>query len=201
MGQSIQKWLEDENNRKLTLAVLTPRNVRGYEMVDELRKRGIEVIDSLLNSTSATRAAASALSEVLRWLAEAHTTSRLSKAYQAWRKTMPLNSEEKPVLERAARQLGSIRRVEDFVAPMPGSDWLENSGLAAQRSGGLRTVIPLPRARPALAGRRRAARRPARPDPGAGLLHRARRPGRGAQDGQPDPPALRRPPGLANRPA
>ena len=99
-------------------------------MVDELRKRGIEVIDSLLNSTSATRAAASALSEVLRWLAEAHTTSRLSKAYQAWRKTMPLNSEEKPVLERAARQLGSIRRVEDFVAPMPGSDWLENSGLA-----------------------------------------------------------------------
>ena len=131
VGQSIQKWLEDENNRKLTLAVLTPRNARGYEMVDELRKRGIEVIDSLLNSTSATRAAASALSEVLRWLAEAHTTSRLSKAYQAWRKTMPLNSEEKPVLERAVRQLNAIRRVEDFVAPMPGSDWLENSGLAA----------------------------------------------------------------------
>ena len=130
VGQSIQKWLEDENNRQLTLAVLTPRNVRGYEMVDELRKRGIEVIDSLLNSTSATRAAASALSEVLRWLAEAHTTSRLSKAYLAWRKTIPLNSEEKPILERAARQLGSIRRVEDFVAPMPGSDWLENSGLA-----------------------------------------------------------------------
>ena len=59
VGQSIENWLKDEANQQLTVAVLTPRNIRGYEVVDELRRRGIEVVDSLLNSTSATRAAAS----------------------------------------------------------------------------------------------------------------------------------------------
>jgi len=130
VGQSIENWLKEEANRQLTVAVLAPRNVRGYEVVDELRRRGIEVVDSLLNSTSATRAAASALSEILRWLAEPHTPGKLSKAYRAWRKSAPSGAESKALVERAARELGALRQVEDFIAPRPENDWLENTRLA-----------------------------------------------------------------------
>lgn len=130
VGQSIENWLKDEANRELTVAVLTPRNLRGYEVVDELRRRGIEVVDSLLNSTSATRAAASALSEILRWLAEPHTPGKLSKAYRAWRKAARSGVESKALVERAARELGGLRQVEDYIAPRPENDWLENTRLA-----------------------------------------------------------------------
>nr|HMN62529.1 ATP-dependent helicase [Anaerolinea sp.] len=130
VGQSIENWLKDEANQQLTVAVLTPRNIRGYEVVDELRRRGIEGVDSLLNSTSATRAAASALSEILRWLAEPHTPGKLSKAYRAWRKTARSGVESKALVERTARELGGLRQVEDFIAPRPENDWLENTRLA-----------------------------------------------------------------------
>ncbi len=130
VGQSIQSWLAKEENKGLTLAVLTPRNTRGYEVVDELRRRGVEVVDSLLNSTSATRAAASALSEILHWLVEPHAPARLSKAYRAWRKAKPPEGEARALIERCARLLTALRRVEDFIAPLPGSDWLGNSRLA-----------------------------------------------------------------------
>ncbi len=130
VGQSVAKWLKDPANQEFTLAVLVPRNARGYEVVDELRRRGVEVVDSLLNSTSATRAAASALSEALSWLSEPHSSSKMSKAYLAWRRRLPLTSEEKALADVAARQLGSIRRVEEYLAPLPGGGWLAESGLA-----------------------------------------------------------------------
>lgn len=129
VANSVANWIKDPANHARTVAVLTPRNVRGFEMVDELRRRGVEVIDSLLNSTSATRAAASTLSEILRWLAEPHSAARLSKAYQSWRKRNALTADEKALAERTARLLHSNGRVEDYLAPLEGGDWLDDPAL------------------------------------------------------------------------
>jgi len=127
VAKSIARWLQDPENQGRTVAVLSSSNNRGFEMVDELRRQGVAVVDSLLNSTQATRAAASALSDLLNWLAEPDSPALLSKAYQAWRKREDLSKDEKAWVARVSRQLQAIRRVEDFLAPQPGSGWPEES--------------------------------------------------------------------------
>ncbi|MFZ5902428.1 MAG: ATP-dependent helicase [Chloroflexota bacterium] len=68
-----------------TIAILVPRNQRGVEVVNELRKRGIEPIE-LISSTSETRAAAGSLSYLLAYLADPQSSRKLSKAYEVWRR-------------------------------------------------------------------------------------------------------------------
>ena len=52
------------------MAVLAPRNERCVELVDELSQRKLEVVDSLLRSSSATRASAGVLANLLRYLSD-----------------------------------------------------------------------------------------------------------------------------------
>ncbi|GAP07633.1 superfamily I DNA and RNA helicase [Anaerolinea thermolimosa] len=127
VAKSIARWLQEPENQGRTVAVLSSNNKRGFDMVDELRRQGVDVVDSLLRSTQATRAAASALSDLLNWLAEPDSPSLLSKAYQAWRTRGDLSKEEKMQIPRVARQLQALRRVEDFLAPQPGSGWPQES--------------------------------------------------------------------------
>ncbi|NCP88656.1 hypothetical protein GW829_14950, partial [bacterium] len=49
-----------EDEQKPTIAVLVPRNNRGIEVIEALKKKNIEVIE-LISSTSTTRAAAGSL--------------------------------------------------------------------------------------------------------------------------------------------
>ncbi len=73
------------DEEKPTIAVLVPRNNRGIEVIDALRKRGIEVVE-LISSTSNTRAAAGSLSILLSYLADPQSARKLSKAYEVWRR-------------------------------------------------------------------------------------------------------------------
>ncbi|MDI6768737.1 MAG: ATP-dependent helicase [Anaerolineales bacterium] len=75
--------LPDE--QKPTIAILVPRNNRGIEVIDALKKRGIETIE-LISSTSNTRAAAGSLNYLLSYLADPQSASKLSKAYRVWRR-------------------------------------------------------------------------------------------------------------------
>ncbi|MCG2739831.1 MAG: UvrD-helicase domain-containing protein, partial [Syntrophaceae bacterium] len=75
--------LPDE--QKPTIAILVPRNNRGIEVIEALKKRGIETIE-LISSTSNTRAAAGSLNYLLSYLADPQSASKLSKAYQVWRR-------------------------------------------------------------------------------------------------------------------
>src|SRR5436190_21054970 len=68
-----------------TIAVLVPRNARGVDVVNELRKRGLEPIE-LISSTSETRAAAGSLNYLLSYLADPQSASKLARAYQVWRR-------------------------------------------------------------------------------------------------------------------
>ncbi|MEO8356233.1 MAG: ATP-dependent helicase, partial [Chloroflexota bacterium] len=73
------------DEEKPTIAILVPRNHRGIEVVEALRKRGVETIE-LISSTSTTRAAAGALNYVLSYLADPQSASKLAKAYQVFRR-------------------------------------------------------------------------------------------------------------------
>ncbi|MGC8856196.1 MAG: ATP-dependent helicase [Anaerolineae bacterium] len=101
---------------KPTIAILVPRNQRGIEVIDALRKRGIEPIE-LVSSTSETRAAAGSLSHVLAYLAQPTSASKLVKAYEVWRRDWRDDPEKHDLLRQATALLHKIEKVEDFVQP------------------------------------------------------------------------------------
>jgi DNA helicase-2/ATP-dependent DNA helicase PcrA len=105
--------------------VLVPRNLRGNEMVDELKRRRIDVVDSLLRTSAATRASAGALTDLLDWLTDPKAPNKLVSAYKAWRRVELRAAETKGLVARAAAELHRLRNVEDFLAPLPDRDWLE----------------------------------------------------------------------------
>lgn len=70
---------------KPTIAILVPRNHRGIEVVEALKKRGVETIE-LISSTSSTRAAAGSLNYLLSFLADPQSPRKLAKAYEVWRR-------------------------------------------------------------------------------------------------------------------
>jgi DNA helicase-2/ATP-dependent DNA helicase PcrA len=129
IAASIQKYLENPQNREKTIAVLVPRNMRGNEMVDELKKKQIDVVDSLLRTSAATRASAGALTDLLAWLTDPKSASKLGAAYKAWRRIELRAPDSKPLIVRSAGYLQGLRFVEDLLAPLPDRDWLEQSGL------------------------------------------------------------------------
>ena len=65
VAASIERWLPEHEDQ--TVAVLVPRNTRGFEAANELKQRGIRYIE-LLRSTHSTRATAGALGNIVRYL-------------------------------------------------------------------------------------------------------------------------------------
>ena len=82
------------DEEKPTVAVLVPRNHRGIEVVEALKRRGVDTIE-LISSTSSTRAAAGALNYLLSFLADPQSASKLAKAYQVFRRDWREKPEEK----------------------------------------------------------------------------------------------------------
>jgi DNA helicase-2/ATP-dependent DNA helicase PcrA len=143
--KSIVKWLPD--NQDKTIAVLVPRNVRGVDVIDALKKHKIEYVEYLA-STSTTRAAAGALGNVVAYLADPTSASKLAKVYQVWRrswrdeeslreevkKTHQASTEEEIASSAETLKVikhhttGLLRKgdeVEAYLSPRPGRDWLE----------------------------------------------------------------------------
>ena len=65
--------------------MLVPRNTRGVEVINALKAKNIEYVE-FLSSTSNTRAAAGALSNLISYLADPQSAPKLAKAYQVWRR-------------------------------------------------------------------------------------------------------------------
>ena len=112
VGASVVEWLH--NHPQDTVAVLAPRNTRAFELVDELRRRKVEPIDSLLRSSSSTRHSAGALGDILKSLAEPQSASRLREAFRAWRGSQVERGQPDPLGENITKLLGKCRQVEDF---------------------------------------------------------------------------------------
>ncbi len=134
---SLARWLPD--NADKTVAVLVPRNTRGVDVINALKTRGLDYIE-FLSSTSTTRAAAGSIANLLAYLSDPQSASKLSKAYQVWRRDWRdeellreavLNADEFADAEelaasgeallkmtrRAAELLRKVRKVEDFISP------------------------------------------------------------------------------------
>jgi DNA helicase-2/ATP-dependent DNA helicase PcrA len=119
---SIAGWLPE--HLESTVAVLVPRNKRGFDLVNELRIRGLAFTDSLLRSTAPTRGAAGALANIIKYLAEPGSARMLATGYEVWRREAWKDEEEKPQFERVKRQINKCRQVEDYLWPRAGNDWL-----------------------------------------------------------------------------
>jgi len=122
IAESLKRWLPQRPDS--TVAVLAPRNKRGFEMADALHERGIPYEDGLLRSSSATRFSAGALGNILRSLADPNSARKLATAYQAWRREARQDPQANALVERAAEQLRKLARVENFMWPSPQNDWL-----------------------------------------------------------------------------
>ncbi len=148
---SVWDFPEEE---KPTVAILVPRNHRGIEVVEALKRRGVETIE-LISSTSSTRAAAGALNYLLSFLADPQSAGKLAKAYQVFRRDWREKPEDKnghrpgkpegndaadeqegeetleapayttnQLLTRVNLLLRKMGNVEDFVAPHQADRWL-----------------------------------------------------------------------------
>jgi DNA helicase-2/ATP-dependent DNA helicase PcrA len=94
------------DEEKPTIAVLVPRNHRGIEVIDALKKRGVETIE-LISSTSSTRAAAGSLSYLLSFLSDPQSAPKLSKVYQVFRRDWREAKSRRVVEKQEPEELGT----------------------------------------------------------------------------------------------
>ena len=108
-----------------TVAVLVPRNDRGFDVADALRQAGVTCIE-LLRSSGSTRKTAGALGNVLRYLGTPLSAPFLARVFEVWRRN---DRQEKATAERLRRLSALIRhcrQVETFLWPRLGYDWLDS---------------------------------------------------------------------------
>jgi DNA helicase-2/ATP-dependent DNA helicase PcrA len=117
--QSIEKWLPEHLD--WTVAVLVPRNVRGVEVVDALRKRGIPFVE-MINSTLNTRNTAGAIANVIGYLADPASQRKLSIVYQVWRRAWREDEGQKGLYTRVSELLRKVSKVEDYLFPAENDD-------------------------------------------------------------------------------
>ena len=129
VADSLARWLPEHQDE--TVAVLVPRNDRGFAMESELQKRDLKYI-TLLRSTRATREAAGALGNIVRYLADPTSPANLATVYKVWRRQDREDEEARARLESVVKALRKCRQVEDFLWPRVDRDWLDDLELAAQ---------------------------------------------------------------------
>jgi DNA helicase-2/ATP-dependent DNA helicase PcrA len=120
--RSLARWLPEHPDD--TVAVLVPRNQRGFQITDALKRADLPYIE-LLRSTTSTRETAGALGNVLKYLANPLSAPLLARVFTVWRRQ---DREEKALAERARRLSTLIRRcryVEEYLWPRLGDDWLD----------------------------------------------------------------------------
>jgi DNA helicase II / ATP-dependent DNA helicase PcrA len=131
IADSLSRWLPEHPAE--TAAVLVPRNQRGFEMVNELKRRGIEYIE-ILRSTTSTRAAAGALGNLLNYIADPQSAKKLARVYEVWRRADREDEQAWKLVSQAVALLRKCSKVEDFIWPRLEQDWLEEQGLVGEQS-------------------------------------------------------------------
>ncbi len=119
----VEKFLVDHPDK--TIAILTPRNNRAFRFADELRRRKVPYLDSLLQSTSATRLSTGAIANILQYLSDPKSGHKLAAAYQVWRRSEREDKDRWPFFQEIASAIRKCQRVEDYLWPSPNRGWLE----------------------------------------------------------------------------
>ena len=126
--KSLKKWLKDHPDDQ-TIAVLVPRAQRGKELIGLLEKECIQYNDSLLGSTKSTRTLTGAFNDILRYLSDPQSSSKLANVYRVWRRSDQSDPVAQNQTEQFAELLHKQMHIENYLWPGPQGDWLEESGL------------------------------------------------------------------------
>jgi len=119
---SIENWLPDHKDN--TVAILTPRNARGSEVVDELKRRKIEFIE-YLNNTSSTRSTAGALGNIVAYLADPQSPVKIARGYEVWRRAWRTEEgDDQGFYKIIPGLLRKCAQIESYLSPRPGKDWM-----------------------------------------------------------------------------
>ncbi|MBC7249547.1 MAG: ATP-dependent helicase [Anaerolineae bacterium] len=131
---SLARWLPEHPDA--TVAVLVPRNKRGFEVTRALKAAGIAYVE-LLRSTTSTREVAGVLANALRALADPGSSKKLAAAFRAWRRADRDDPELAERTANLAKLLSRCPRVEDYLWPRLDRDWLADVGadLAPDQTG------------------------------------------------------------------
>jgi DNA helicase-2/ATP-dependent DNA helicase PcrA len=128
---SLARWLPDHQD--MTVAVLVPRNHRGSEVVNALQERGLEYHE-LLRSSRQTREAAGVLGNVLRYLADPTSATKLARVFRVWLR----DAREEEEMDRKVRDVAKLIRrcdhVEDYLWPRAERNWLEDEKVRSDLS-------------------------------------------------------------------
>ncbi len=122
---SLSRWLPE--NKDATVAVLVPTNTRGFKLGEALRANGMDYVE-FLRSARETRLAAGALGNVLNYLSDPKSPSRLATCYRVLRRGDRDDEIAVQEIEHIAGLLGRCRKPEQYLWPMPGEDWLDEIG-------------------------------------------------------------------------
>lgn len=118
VARSVKRWLQD--NPTKTAAVLVPRNQRGVNVAEAMRKADIPYVE-LLQSTQSTRAVAGSVYRVMRYLANPFDVPMLAQVYQVYQRDTR-DSEHVPRVMRLLKE--HCTQPETFLSPQ-GEDWLD----------------------------------------------------------------------------
>jgi DNA helicase-2/ATP-dependent DNA helicase PcrA len=121
VADSLARWLPDHQD--WSVAVLAPRNQRGFELIDLLKQREIPYVE-LLRSTSVTRQTAGALGNLLRCLADPTSARKLSVAFKVWRRDDRDDPDAKALVGAVAKRISRCPIVEAYLWPRADHDWL-----------------------------------------------------------------------------
>ena len=121
--RSVKRWLEQNANK--TVAILDARNKRGVDIANMLRRANVPYVE-LLSSTAATRSTAGVLGNVLKYLARPEDARQLATLFHVWKRHDWDLEDLQPIFDWIERALQNCPRVEDYLWPRPGQDWLEN---------------------------------------------------------------------------
>jgi len=120
--KSVKKWLPDHPEE--TLAILDPRNRRGSEIAEELKKNGIEPVE-LLSSSSSTRQAVNLVSSILHYLSDPTSVAKLTTAFHNLYRKQEEQPETGRFFKDAAILLRKCARVEEYLWPAVDRSWLD----------------------------------------------------------------------------
>lgn len=130
---SLEKWLPD--NADATVAVLVPRNTRGVELIEALKKHDIPTHE-LLSSSQSTRAAAGALGNLLAYLSDPSAAVKLARVYEVWRRDWREDSDRRDFMTHVRGLIRKCGQVEAYLSPRPERDWLAGLEKSAQDATG-----------------------------------------------------------------
>jgi DNA helicase-2/ATP-dependent DNA helicase PcrA len=128
---SLEKWLPD--HPKETVAILVPRNQRGVDFSENLKKRGIQVVEKL-QSSHQTRQATGALVQVLQYLADPQSAVYLAASFRVWQKYSSRPDIDVKLYNNFYKLLRKIKRTEDYLWPGADYDWLASHEIFLESS-------------------------------------------------------------------